>query len=107
MGTTGIIFRGTGKKNHLNYYTMAKNIHKGTELNNVRETWDQNERERAQDNASGGEESTGTAAPARNDLEQIIREEAAEYDNANKEERVLGGDRATLNDEESDTAGDE
>lgn len=85
---------------------MAKNRHKGTELNNVRETWEQNERERGQDNAPGGEEGTGTATPARNELEQVIKEEAAEYDNANKEERILGGERATLNDEESGNTGD-
>ena len=69
---------------------MSNTIHKGTEHNNIKETWDQNEKE-------------GTPTPASgtisNDLDEIIKEEAAEYDEANKEERTLGGDRASVNDE--------
>jgi hypothetical protein len=34
------------------------------------------------------------------DLQQTIKEEAAEYDQANKEERILDGDRATVRDED-------
>lgn len=66
------------------------NIHKGTELNNVRETWEQNEKE-----------NVNTSRPTTTDenLERIIEEEASEYDNANKEERLLDGDRASVNDE--------
>ncbi len=71
--------------------------HKGTELNNIKETWDQNDKERNEapgaDNAS-----TGTTA-VNGDLQDTIKEEAAEYDNANKEDRVLGGDRASVNDD--------
>lgn len=71
-------------------------IHKGTELNNVNETWRRNEQLRENSNAPGNAV-PGTSTVS-NDLEQTIREEAAEYDNANKEERLLDGDRATLND---------
>jgi hypothetical protein len=68
---------------------MPNNYHKGTELNNVRETWDQNERERIK-----------TGSPSSTDkFERTIEEEALEYDNANKEERVLTGERASLNDD--------
>jgi hypothetical protein len=71
---------------------MPKNIHKGTELNNVRETWDQNEREQVK-----------TGAPTTDEnLERLIEEEASEYDEANKEERLLGGERASINDDDAD-----
>ena len=86
---------------------MAKEIRRGSELSNISETWDQNESKRQQDNTPARED-TAADTPATNDLEQAIKEEAAEYDNVNKEERVLGGDRATLNDDDrSDTATDE
>lgn len=71
---------------------MAKNIHKGTELNNVRETWDENEKKQVNRTVS----STGDE-----DLEQVIKEESSEYDNANKEERLLGGDRGSVKDEDA------
>ena len=73
-------------------------VHKGTELNNIKETWDQNERERGNDNP--GTENTSDAATEGSDLQRSIQEEAAEYDNVNKEERILGGERATVNDDE-------
>lgn len=69
---------------------MSKSIHKGTELNNVKETWEQNEKERLNTNAPS----------ATDDLERTIEEESSEYDNANKEERLLSGDRASVNDED-------
>jgi hypothetical protein len=69
---------------------MPKNIHKGTELNNVRETWERNEKEDAND---------GSPTTTDNNLKRIIEEEASEYDSANKEERLLDGDRASVNDE--------
>jgi len=69
---------------------MPKNIHKGTELNNVRETWERNEKENA---------SAGRSAATDDNLQRIIEEEASEYDNANKEERLLDGDRASVSDE--------
>lgn len=68
---------------------MSKAIHKGTELNNVKETWEKNEQSKPQ----GGEE-----AVAGNDLQRTIRKEAKEYDEANKDERILGGDRASVDD---------
>lgn len=69
---------------------MAKGIHKGTELNNVRETWEQNEKNR---------ENRDEPVSSNNELDQVVKEEAAEYDNDNKKNRLLGGDRATVNDE--------
>lgn len=78
-------------------------IHKGTELNNVNETWNQNERLREEGNTAGAGDNTADAANVSNDLEQAIKEEAAEYDNSNKEDRILGGERATVSDDESDT----
>ncbi len=85
---------------------MAKDIHKGTELNNVKETWSQNEQnnERGMDADRSGTSSNGL--PEESDLSQIIKEEAAEYDNVNKEDRLLSGDRATLNDDD-DNGSDE
>jgi rubrerythrin len=71
---------------------MSKSIHKGTELNNVKETWDQNEREQVNRNAPSTTEEN---------LERVIEEESSEYDEANKEERLLSGDRASVNDEDA------
>ena len=73
---------------------MAKGIHKGTELNNVKETWDQNER-----NRSGESDAADSAATGNEDLQKAIKEEAAAYDQDNAEEKLLGGDRATVNDD--------
>jgi hypothetical protein len=72
--------------------------HKGTELNNVKETWQQNEEQPA----AGSSNNTGKDEPAAvsKDLQQTIKEEAAEYDQANKEERILDGDRATIRDKD-------
>jgi hypothetical protein len=72
--------------------TMSKNIHKGTELNNVKETWEQNEKERVNTNARSTTDEN---------LDRVIKEESSEYDSANKEERLLDGDRASLNDEDA------
>jgi hypothetical protein len=82
---------------------MAKGIHTRTGLRNVSETWDQNERKRGSDDAPVPEEPTAVGE----DLKQVIREEAAEYDNANKEERVLGGERATVSDNPDESAPEE
>ncbi len=79
---------------------METNNHKGSEFKNVTETWDQNERQRASGNTGPTEGNTTDEAPPATELEQIIRQEASEYDNDNKENRVLGGDRATVNDDE-------
>jgi hypothetical protein len=75
---------------------MAKSTHKGSELNNVQETWEQNERARA-----AGKDMVPASEPAGDsELEKVIHEEAAEYDNDKKEDRLLGGDRATVNDDD-------
>lgn len=65
------------------------NIHKGTELNNVKETWEQNERS----------QNAGEPATPGEDLQRTIEKEAKEYDDANKEERILGGERASIDDD--------
>lgn len=71
---------------------MSKNIHKGSEFNNIRETWKENEKQQV-----------NTNAPSTTDenLERVIKEESSDYDNANKEERLLSGDRASVNDEDA------
>jgi hypothetical protein len=70
---------------------MPKNFHKGTELNNVKETWDQNEKR---------DINTKGSPDLNQSLENTIEKEASEYENANKEERLLGGDRASVADDE-------
>jgi hypothetical protein len=70
---------------------------KGSELNNVRETWDRNER-----NSGGKPEGSPST-----DLDQTIKEEAAEYDNSTHESRILGGDRATVSDDDREDQADE
>ena len=77
---------------------MAENTHKGSELNNVKETWQQNEREAAE---RGGR--TDEPALPNNDLQRVIKEEAAEYDNTNSADNVLSGERATISDDDNDT----
>jgi len=71
---------------------MAINIHKGTELNNVKETWNENEKKQV-----------NTTAPSTNDeeLDRVIKKESSEYDSANKEERLLTGDRGSVKDEDA------
>ncbi len=83
---------------------MENNTHKGSELDNVRETWDQNERLREKENLAGMEGNTSGEQAPENELEQLIKQEAREYDNENKENRILGGDRATVNDEPESNA---
>ena len=76
---------------------MENENHRGSEYNNIIETWEKNEKNKPDlrtDNTTVNE------TPEENTLEQTIKKEATEYDNVNKEERVLGGDRATLNDDE-------
>ena len=74
---------------------MSKSFHKGTELNNVKETWEQNERARSnnpRDNSKSSDDQ----------LERVIHEEAAEYDNTNKQEQLLDGERASISDEKEE-----
>jgi hypothetical protein len=77
---------------------MSKSIHKGTELNNVKETWQENEYNRGGKGESGRQ--TDADEPAQNDLQQTIEEEAASYDNENKADRVLPGERASISDDD-------
>jgi hypothetical protein len=72
---------------------MAKNIHKGTELNNVKETWEKNERENVNTGSPG--------STTDENLEWAIEKESSEYENANKEERLLTGDRASVKDDDA------
>lgn len=71
-------------------------IHKGNELRNVSETWQQNE----QANEGGLQRISNEPTGLTEELEQAIKEEAAEYDSANKEDRLLDGDRASVKDGE-------
>lgn len=75
-------------------------IHKGTELNNVNETWNENAKRREQGETLSNTGAAGNAGAIGGQLRETIKEEAAEYDNANKEERVLDGERASVNDDQ-------
>ena len=79
---------------------MAKDMHKGTELSNITKTWDENERARQNEQGAAPGEPL-PAATGNEDLDQVIRQEASEYDHANKEERLLDGERATVNDQDA------
>ncbi|OLY91929.1 hypothetical protein SAMN05444008_109200 [Cnuella takakiae] len=81
---------------------MAKATHRVTGLNNVSETWDRNEQRKSEENAAEND-MENTEIPAASELDRVVRDEAAEYDNDNKEDRLLGGDRATRNDDEIST----
>ena len=50
--------------------------HKGNEFANVSEVWEQNERNDAPEDATSNRETLGDET-----LEQVIEEEAADYDN--------------------------
>jgi hypothetical protein len=80
---------------------MENKSHKGTELNNVQETWDQNERNLQNGNPIGSATPTEEMTP-KNELDKLIQQEASEYDNTNKEDRLLDGERATVNDDHVD-----
>ena len=79
---------------------MAKNIHKGSEYNNINETWDENEKRRERGIAPRTDDTASGGATTDESLQKVIHKEAAEYDRANKEDRVLGGDRATVKDDD-------
>jgi hypothetical protein len=81
---------------------MEENNHKGSEFKNIIETWDQNEKD-LQNSDAGTENKIPAETAPTTELERLIKQEAAEYDNTNKEERILGGEKATVNDEESET----
>ncbi|ANE53168.1 hypothetical protein [Flavisolibacter tropicus] len=78
---------------------MAKGIHKGSEFNNIKETWNQNERTGAGSNAPDQPIST-PGNTGRDDLDRVIEKEATEYDRTSKEDQLLSGDRASVNDDE-------
>ena len=84
---------------------MENGTHKGTEFNNVQETWNQNERNLQNESAAGAGSAADETAP-KNDLEKLIKQEASEYDDANKEDRILDGERATVTDENTGTSSD-
>lgn len=75
---------------------MAKN--KGTDLNNVNETWQRNEQLRQNGEASPQENAPAGSTGVPDDLTRTIKREAAEYDNADKEDRLLDGNRASVSD---------
>lgn len=83
---------------------MAKATHRVTGLNNVSETWDRNEQKRSEENAAEND-MENTEIPAASELDRVVRDEAAAYDNENKEDRLLGGNRATRNDDGIGTEG--
>jgi hypothetical protein len=87
-------------RGNLKKYIMAKGIHKGTEFNNINETWNQNERNNPGGNAPGQEASAPNANTGREDLDRVIKEEATEYDTTNKEDQLLSGERASINDDD-------
>ncbi|TCZ70508.1 hypothetical protein [Flaviaesturariibacter aridisoli] len=68
-------------------------IHRGSELNNVKETWNENER-----NPDRGVQPQPVSSPA-DGLQSTIQREAEDYDHTSKNEQLLGGDRASINDE--------
>jgi len=73
---------------------MANAIHKGTELNNVKETWEQNEKNRQH---RGFDADDQTAIPE--DLKQVVKEEAAEYDNTHNDRSTADSERASVKEE--------
>ena len=73
---------------------MKTTNHKGSELRNVSETWEENERKRKSGKAPQKED-----AGIGNDLEQVVKEEAAAYDQENSEDKLLSGERASVNDD--------
>jgi len=66
--------------------------HKGSELNNVRETWERNERE----NPRGA----GEEPAVDKEIQKIARDEAEAYDREHSADTLLPGERATVKDED-------
>jgi hypothetical protein len=78
---------------------MQNTNHKGSELNNVQETWNQNEKKLRDEQAAGAEDNLLQHIPPASELDKIVSAEASDYDHANKEERLLTGERATEHDD--------
>lgn len=78
---------------------MAKGVRKGSDYRNVGETWDKNEREREGSSRSGREDAATGGKSKENDLERAVRESAEEYDDGNLDDKVMGGERASVNDD--------
>jgi hypothetical protein len=81
---------------------MNNGPHKGTELNNVKETWDENEKRAGNSsdttgNKELGDEKENTSQPE--GIDDLVKAEAREYDEENSEDRLMTGERATINDE--------
>jgi hypothetical protein len=74
---------------------MSNEIRKG--LNNVKETWEANEKARNEESTNSNE---SEQVPAASELDRVVREEAADYDNTSNEDRLQGGDRASVNDDD-------
>ena len=60
---------------------MANRIKRGSELNNVKETWEANERTQGDSSNRAAEE-----VPAASELDRVVREEAAAYDETSNED---------------------
>jgi len=86
---------------------MENTNNKSSEFKNVTETWEENERKLKEEqlrmeNLPAMELKVPEDAPSVDELEKIVKTESIEYDHSNKEERTLGGDRATVNDDDKD-----
>ena len=86
---------------------MENTNNKSSEFKNVTETWDENERKLneeklRQENLPAMELKIPDDAPSMDELEKIVKTESIEYDHSDKEERILGGDRASVNDDDKD-----
>ena len=87
---------------------MENTHHKSSEFKNVTDTWDENERKLQEEklrneNLPAMELKVPDDAPSGDELENIVKTESIEYDHSNKEERILGGERASVNDDDKDT----
>jgi hypothetical protein len=82
---------------------MENTHHKGSELKNVTDTWAENERILREENQLKEEIKIPDEAPSGDELENIVRMESNEYDHSNKEDRLLGGERATMNDDDDNS----
>jgi hypothetical protein len=93
---------------HYKYDYMENTHHKSSEFKNVTDTWDENERKLQEEklrneNLPAMEVKVPDDAPSGDELENIVKTESIEYDHSNKEERILGGERASVNDDDKDT----
>jgi hypothetical protein len=89
---------GHGFLGMISIHSFIKSVDMRDSLNNIKETWEQNEKELQNQEPARLEQELPATVPS-DDFEQLVKKEADEYDHTDSEEKLLTGGRASMNDE--------